>query len=274
MRAHMAKDFPSLLIERKGDVARVTINRAHDRNSINSALMAEVEAALNLLENEETSAVVFTGAGHTHFIGGADGIEMMQLTSEGAHAFSIRIQNLFNRLEASPMITVAAINGLCFGGGYEFALACDLRVAGPNGRIGLPEVKVGLIPGGGGTQRLPRLIGLGKALELILSGRLVKAQEAERLGLIHLAVGEGELEDGVNRLLTPILRQPHYALALAKRAVYGSTKGSMDVGLAVENERFSRCFERTYFRDLMHQQLAEGVLKTSEDIAGLKEKTA
>ena len=271
----MNDNFRQLLIDNRGEVTWVTINRARDRNSINTDLMAELEGALKYLETDATRAVVFTGAGQKYFIGGADGIEMMQLSPNEARAFSERIQGVFNRLENSPLITVAAINGLCFGGGYEFAMACDLRVAGPGARIGLPEVKVGLIPGGGGTQRLPRLLGMGKAMELILSGRLVKADEAERLGMIHLAVGENQLASGVDRLLGPILKQPHYALGLAKQAVLASRQGPFDRGMTVESECFSRCFERPFFRDLMHQQLRDGLLSTTEKIPrAKKEKTS
>jgi enoyl-CoA hydratase/carnithine racemase len=262
--------FEFLQIDGDSNTAWVTINRPNDRNSLNSALMAEIERALDHLESAGTRSAVFTGAGAAYFVGGADGVEMMRLSSEQAFTFSNRIQGLFNRLEQSPLVTVAAINGLCFGGGYEFALACDLRVAGPDARLGLPEVKVGLIPGGGGTQRLPRLVGLGRAMELILSGRLVKAGEAADLGLVHLAVEDGELKSGVRRLLDPILKQPQYALSLAKKAVYASQSGSLDVGLSVESERFSRCFEKNFFKDLMHEQLRQGLLVTSENVADVK----
>lgn len=274
MRHAVNDNFRQLLIDNRGEVTWVTINRDRDRNSINTELMAELEGALKYLEAGATRAVVFTGAGQKYFIGGADGIEMMQLSPDQAQKFSSRIQSVLNRLESSSLITVAAINGLCFGGGYEFALACDLRVAGPAARIGLPEVKVGLIPGGGGTQRLPRLLGMGKALELILSGRLVKADEAERLGMIHLAVGENQLASGVDRLLGPILKQPHYALRLAKQAVLASRRELPDSGLAVESECFSRCFERPFFRDLMHQQLRDGLLSTTENIPEPKKEEA
>ncbi len=266
----MKKQYGKLIIEHRGETSWVTVNRPEDRNSINSALMADIEHVLQMLEEKGTRAAVFTGAEKTFFIGGADGVEMMRLSSGEAHGFSLRIQNLFNRLEASSLVTVAAINGLCFGGGYEFALACDLRVAGASARIGLPEVKVGLIPGGGGTQRLPRLIGLGKAMELILSGRLLRPDEAERHGLINLAVDDDELEEGVARLLEPILKQPHYALSLAKRAVYASAEGGLFHGLGVERERFSRCFEKTYFADLMAEQIREGVLQTSAEVSDMK----
>jgi enoyl-CoA hydratase/carnithine racemase len=264
----MTDHFEHLLIDRRREVAWVTIDRAADRNSINTPLIHEIERLVADLEQEGRRAAVFTGAGSTYFIGGADGIEMMRFARREALVFSKRIQGMFDCLENSPLITVAAINGLCFGGGYEFALACDFRLAVPAARIGLPEVKVGLIPGGGGTQRLPRLVGTGRALELILSGRLLKPTEAEQMGLIHRALGEGELEAGVNRLLEPILKQPQYALTLAKQAVYASGGANLAAGLAVENERFSRCFENPYFRELMHRQLREGVLTTSEKLSG------
>lgn len=258
------RPFRYLLVEDKGEILRVTINRPGDRNSIHSPLMAELDEFYQFAEETKARAIVFTGAGSDYFIGGADGMEMMKLGSGGAHAFSVRIQALFNRMEQSPLINVAAINGLCFGGGYEFALACDLRVAVETARIGLPEVKVGLIPGGGGTQRLTRLVGMGRALRMILSGKLHRGPEAVELGLIHLCVAEGCLEEGIQELLTPILRQPPYVLPLAKGAVYASGHGSMASGLLVESERFSRCFERGFFRDLMKKQLKDGSLKTTE----------
>ena len=268
----MAGEFKHLLIDKRGEVWWVTVNRAEDRNSINSELMDELTGMLALAEKSPARAVVFSGAGEIHFIGGAAGVGMMQPGPEGARNFSTRIQDLFNRMADSPLILVAAISGLCFGGGFEFALACDLRVAEEETRIGLPEVKVGLIPGGGGTQRLPRLIGYGRAMEMILSGRLYKGGEAAELGLVHLVVEAGRLEAGVEKLLLPILRQPQYALSLAKRAVLASTAGSLEEGLKAESHEFSRCFEHDFFPDLMRRQLAEGVLKTTADVSSLKKE--
>ncbi|MBU2551626.1 MAG: enoyl-CoA hydratase/isomerase family protein [Proteobacteria bacterium] len=268
----MGDGLTHLRLEETPPVVRVTIDRVADRNSINSDLMSELESAIERIERTEARAVIFKGAGETHFIGGADGIEMMQLVPDKARTFSHRIQALFNRMEASPLILVAAVSGLCFGGGFEFAMACDLRVAETTARIGLPEVKVGLIPGGGGTQRLPRLVGLGRALEMILSGRLYRGDEAASLGLVHLAVEPGNLDEGAARLLAPILRQPHYALALAKQAVYASGSGSLEDGLGVESERFSRCFEHDFFPDLMRRQIEEGSLTTTADPFSLKRR--
>jgi enoyl-CoA hydratase/carnithine racemase len=263
----MAERFKYLLLDDRSETVHVTINRPQDRNSINSCLMAEIVSLLDQVEKTSARALVFSGAGETYFIGGADGVEMMQLSPNEARAFSKRIQALFNRIEASPLITVAAINGLCFGGGYEFALACDFRVASETARIGLPEVKVGLIPGGGGTQRLPMLVGMGKAIEMILSGRLYKGTEAAEMGLVHLTVSPGRLDAGVRQVLDPVLKQPQYALSLAKHAVYASRSQCLPDGLAVESEQFSRCFEGDFFLDLMQRQLADGSLATSEDVA-------
>ncbi|MBI4776788.1 MAG: enoyl-CoA hydratase/isomerase family protein [Deltaproteobacteria bacterium] len=258
-----------MVVSPEDAICRVTISRPRDRNSIHSELMIELHDFMDEVEKTSIRAVVFSGAGETHFIGGADGVEMMQLQPQEAFRFSRRIQALFNRMESSPLVLVAAIDGLCFGGGFEFAMACDLRVASLRSRIGLPEVKVGLIPGGGGTQRLSRLVGFGRALEMILSGRLYKGDEAAALGLVHLVVDHDELDEGVRILLEPVLRQPQFALSLAKRAVYAARTGSVEAGLGLESEQFSHCFEQDFFRNLMREQLKSGALTTSADISHL-----
>ncbi|MCB2191401.1 MAG: enoyl-CoA hydratase/isomerase family protein [Deltaproteobacteria bacterium] len=261
----MAGEYTHWSLRPGPQVSWAVIDRQVDRNSINSPVMAELEVLLEEVEASGAQVLVFTGAGSSHFIGGADGIEMMQLDRAGGLAFSRRFQALLDRMEASPLLLVAAINGLCFGGGFEFAMACDLRVAAHGARIGLPEVKVGLIPGGGGTQRLPRLVGQGLAMEMILSGKLHPGQDAARMGLVHRAVPDGELEQGVDALLEPILRNPAYALSLAKRAVKAGQGRPLDQGLRAEAELFSECHTHSFFRDLMHQQLDSGALSTSAD---------
>ncbi len=261
----MAKEYSRILFEPRGEVCRVTINRPEDRNSIDSALMEELGKVLRQTEKTTVRAVIFTGAGESHFIGGADGIEMMQCKPKEASAFSARIQKLFNRMEASPLILVAAINGLCFGGGFEFAMACDLRVASEEARIGLPEVKVGIIPGGGGTQRLPQLVGMGRAMEMILSGRLYKGKEAFQAGLVHSVVPSDQLLSEAERILEPILRNPQHAVSQAKRAVRAFSPGLAE-GLKAERKAFSRCFTHDYFLRLMRKQLREGTLKTTVQI--------
>ncbi len=261
----MSDAYPDISLKLDGEVAWAVIQRQADRNSINSEMMDQFRALLIEVEKVGVRALVFTGAGATHFIGGADGIEMMQLDRSGAERFSQRFQDLLNRMEASPLLLVAAINGLCFGGGFEFAMACDLRVATQSARIGLPEVKVGLIPGGGGTQRLPRLVGTGLAMEMILSGKLYSGEQAAAMGLIHRVVPDGGLAKGVGDLLAPMLRNPQYALSLAKQAVKSSQQGGLEYGLAAEAELFSRCHDHSFFRDLMKEQLKSGQLKTTAD---------
>jgi len=262
----MSKEYTRLLVDNQGDICRVTINRPGDRNSIDSILMQEIEDLLTEVEKTTSRAMVFSGAGETYFIGGADGVEMMQCDPQRAGAFSARIQQLFNRMEASPLILVAAINGLCFGGGFEFALACDLRLASETARIGLPEVKVGLIPGGGGTQRLPRLVGSGRAMQMILSGNLYSGKDAFDLGLIHQVVPPDRLCAEAIKMLEPIFRNPQHALSLAKRAVRAAQSHPLTEGLKVESEVFSRCFDQGYFLKLMIKQLKQGALKTTAQL--------
>ncbi|MBU2510432.1 enoyl-CoA hydratase/isomerase family protein [bacterium] len=263
----------NLALTLENDIAWITIHRPQDRNSINSQLMNDLEKQLELVEKTESHAIVFLGGGTDHFIGGADGIEMMQAATEEANAFSKKIQGLFHRMETSPLILVAAIDGLCFGGGYEFALACDFRIATERSRIGLPEVKVGIIPGGGGTQRLTRLVGVGKATEIILGGRLYSGIEAKELGLIHKLAPDTEmLQKEVLDLLKPILKNPQTALSNAKLAIRASQYYGLEEGLDREAQLFSNCFKNNTFRRLMVEQLKKGILKTSSDINELLEK--
>lgn len=255
-----------ILVESHDDICWVTINRPGDRNSLNTALMGEITQLLEETERTAIRALVFTGKGGTHFIGGADGIEMMQCDPEGAWAFSQRIQKLFNRMEESPLILVAAINGLCFGGGFEFSLACDFRIASESARIGLPEVKVGLIPGGGGTQRLPRVVGMGRSMEMILGGQLYKAKEARDLGLIHRAVPGEDLLSETRELLKPVLANPQHALSQAKRALRASQWLPFAEGLQKESLEFKGCFSSDFFVNVMCRQLRSGALETTSKL--------
>jgi enoyl-CoA hydratase len=265
----MAEKYKNLVIENKGEICIVTFHRPHDRNSIDYRTMDEIAAVISELKKSSTRAIIFTGGGDEYFIGGADGILMMQCTPKEVGEFSAILQKLLNKIEESPLITVAAINGLCFGGGYEFALACDLRIASTKALIGLPEVKVGLIPGGGGTQRLPRLVGIGKAMDMILSGRLYKGEEALLQGLVHqVASPETLLADAEKYLRECIFRNPQYALSLAKKAVHASSKGSLAEGLKAENNEFKKCLKHDYFVKLMCKQLKEGILKTTAKLPG------
>jgi enoyl-CoA hydratase/carnithine racemase len=259
----MPETYSRLIVDRDNDFLKVCINRPGDRNSIDSTLMDELIQMLETAETSDFRAVVFKGSGDTYFIGGADGIEMMQCDQDSGRAFSRKIQALFNRMETSPLILVAAINGICFGGGFEFALACDFRIAGESARIGLPEVKVGLIPGGGGTQRLPRLVGTGKAMQMILSGKLYAAKKASALGLVHLCVPDSDIEMACETFMAPILKNPQYALSQAKLAVKAAQNNQFAEGLRRESDAFQHCFKHDFFADLMCRQMEEGVLETT-----------
>jgi enoyl-CoA hydratase/carnithine racemase len=258
--------YARLQVKQVAETCWVTIQRPADRNSIDSELMDELEKCLSAAEQGGARAAVFTGAGGTYFIGGADGVEMMQCDPPGARRFSERIQALFARMEESPLILTAAINGQCFGGGFEFAMACDLRLAGEKARIGLPEVKVGIIPGGGGTQRLPRLVGIGRATEMILTGKLYPAREALSMGLVHRVVPDDRLASEAEAMIAPILRNPRHAIVQAKRALRAAHRQPFADGLRSEREAFSRCFEDDFFVTLMHRQLREGILATTRPL--------
>lgn len=265
----MAEKYRNLIVENKGDICIVAFNRPGDRNSLDTRIIDEIAAVMAALKKSTTRAVIFTGSGNDYFIGGADGIVMMQCTPREVGLFSAKLQNLYDKLEASPLITLAAINGLCFGGGYEFALACDLRIASTRARIGLPEVKVGLIPGAGGTQRLPRLVGIGKAMDMILTGRMYKGEEAMQQGLVHQVVSPETLIAAAEKYLQEyVFPNPQYALSLAKKAVYASHKGSLAAGLKAENIEFKKCLKHDYFVKLMCKQIKEGILKTTAKLPG------
>lgn len=263
---NMSKIDSLINVEVQQNIYSVVINRPGDRNSINTPLMEEIERILTEAEKSSARAVVFSGAGNTFFIGGADALEMMRYAPEEARAFSGRIQQFFNRMEESPLILVAAINGLCYGGGYEFALACDFRVASETARMGLPEVRVGIIPGGGGTQRLPRLVGKGKALDIILRGRLYSAKEALEMGLIHQVFPPDELNAETVKFLEPFFKNPQHALSHAKKAIQAFQNDSFAGGLDKESREFKECFKNDFFVNEICSQVKTGVMPTTQKL--------
>jgi len=257
--------FPNLAISQAQDALWVTINRPGDRNSLDSETIAQLQAQLEVAEASGVRAIVYQGSGEKYFIGGADGVEMYRLCPDEARGFSVRIQRLFNRMERSPLLLIAAIDGLCFGGGLEFALACDLRVASDGSRLGLPEVKLGIIPGGGGTQRLPRVVGFGRAVEMILCGRLHPAHDALEMGLVHAVVPATQLVNWAAEMVARVNAIPAFAFAAAKRAVYGSRSLPLKAGLGLEADRFAECFAENYFADRVREQLADGRLQSTRE---------
>jgi len=253
----------NLEVRAERDVHWVTVDRPGDRNSLDSQTIEELQAHLAQAGESGARAVVYQGGGDTYFVGGADGVEMSELDPEGARTFSQRIQELFNLMEASPLLLIAAIDGLCFGGGLEFALACDLRAASDRSRLGLPEVKLGIIPGGGGTQRLPQMIGFGRAVQMVLGGKLYRAHEALDMGLVHAVVPARDLARWATEAVARAAALPTFAFSAAKRALYASRDLPLDAGLALEADLFAECFSESYFAERVREQLADGRLATT-----------
>ncbi len=222
-------------------VARLTITRPEALNALNRQVLDELAEALGTLEDDaDTRVVVVTGAGRA-FVAGADIAEIAGLPSRAAaEAFSRQGQGVFDRLAASRLVSIMAINGYALGGGLELALAGDLRLMAESARVGLPEIGLGIIPGFGGTQRLARLIGEGRALELVLTGRQIPAAEAWRLGLANQVIPDGDLLASADRLAEELAAKAPAALVAAKRAVRGGIDHELATGLAGEAAWFGR----------------------------------
>jgi len=229
----MTHDYASILFESTGRVAKITFNRPEKRNAIDARMVEELHDAIGRLERDrEMGACIFTGAGEKAFVGGADIAQLRDRTA--ADAFLRVNTGLFSRIEALPIPTIAAIRGYCLGGGCELAMSCDLRVAGKGARFGQPEVALGIIPGAGGTQRLPRLVGLGRAKELIYTGRIIEALEAERIGLVNRVVPDVQVVSAAEDLALEILKNGALALRLAKTCLNESSRTGLETGLLLE----------------------------------------
>jgi enoyl-CoA hydratase len=231
-----------VLTRSDGPIAYVTIDRPEKRNALNSEVRRELLLALDRLESDPAvRVIVITGAGDRAFVAGAD---IGEFAERGPleQREAMEALPLFDRLAACPKPTIAMINGLALGGGCELALACDIRIASDAARLGQPEINLGLIPGGGGTQRLARLIGTGGAMRLILTGDVIGAEESLRLGLVDLVLPDAELEDGTRRLAETIASRSPLALRLAKEAIRAASESPMAAGLALERDLFLVAF--------------------------------
>ncbi|HEX9692283.1 MAG TPA: enoyl-CoA hydratase-related protein [Gemmatimonadales bacterium] len=225
-----------------GGVATVTINRPDKLNALNAAVRTQFVAALNALrEDPDVRVVVVTGAGEKAFVAGADIAEF-----EGRTAVDqFRVMKAYGVFEAAasfPRPIIAAINGFCLGGGCELAMACDIRIASEKAKLGQPEVKLGILPGGGGTQRLPRLVGFGTAAKLLFTGDMVDAREALRIGLVDEVVAPEALADRVRELAGAIAAMSPVALQLIKEALMASQRMPLDEGMRLETTLFGLAF--------------------------------
>jgi enoyl-CoA hydratase len=212
--------YENVLTENRDGILWLTVNRPEKLNALNRATVEEISDAFESAgETEDVVAVVVTGAGEKAFVAGADISELNTLGPVEAKEFALRGQAIYSRIERLTKPVVAAVNGFALGGGCELAMACHLRVASSNAIFGQPEVKLGLIPGYAGTQRLPRLVGKGRALEILLTGRNVDAAEAEKIGLVNSLCEPAELFDVVEGLLQKILANGPLAVAHCIEAV-------------------------------------------------------
>ena len=232
--------YETLLTDLDQGILTVTVNRPDKLNALNRSVLADLDRLMDRVQTDpDIKAVLLTGAGPKAFVAGADISEFLQAGPDEGAALAKRGQDLFFRIERSPKPIIAAVNGFALGGGCELAMSCHFRLASENARFGQPEVNLGIIPGYGGTQRLPRLIGPGRAMELILTGGMIDASEALRIGLVnHVTTPEALLETARGIIQTILTRSP-VAIGQAIAAVNAATQG--DDGYAVEVEKFRGC---------------------------------
>jgi enoyl-CoA hydratase len=232
--------YENLLVENREGTLWITMNRPTKLNALNAQTMSELDAAIAAASaDDDVLALVITGAGEKAFVAGADISELNHLGPIEAREFALRGQAVFERIERLSKPVVAAVNGFALGGGCELAMACHLRVASNNAVFGQPEVKLGLIPGYGGTQRLARLVGRGRALDMLISGRNVSAEEAVTIGLATTVCDQGDLEETVTSLLRTILANGPFAVGLCIEAVNHGLTMSFEDACRLEANLFA-----------------------------------
>jgi enoyl-CoA hydratase len=236
--------YKNILVEREENYAIVTLNRPKMLNALNRALMAELDAAFDeLAADESVRSILLTGAGERAFVAGADISEFNAIPSASVAAeFALRGQAVLNKIERLPKPVIAAINGFALGGGCELAMACDIRIAADTARLGQPEINLGIIPGYGGTQRLPRLVSKGTAKLLCLTGDHITADEALRIGLVDKIVPAADLLVEAKALAAKLAGKAPIAVAAIKHAINVGTEGTLADGLVLEAAQFGLVF--------------------------------
>lgn len=229
--------------EQDGFVGVVTINRPKALNALNSEVLKEIEATFDAIDLDATRAVVLTGAGDKSFVAGADIGEMSTLTKEEGEAFGKVGNDVFRKIETFPIPVIAAVNGFALGGGCEISMSCDIRLCSENAIFGQPEVGLGITPGFGGTQRLARIVGVGKAKEMIYTAFNIKAEEAYRIGLVNAVYPQEELLAAAKKLANKIASNAPIAVRASKKAINEGLQVDMDQAIVVEEKAFGSCFE-------------------------------
>ena len=229
--------------EQDGFVGVVTINRPKALNALNSEVLKEIEATFDAIDLDATRAVVLTGAGDKSFVAGADIGEMSTLTKAEGEAFGKTGNDVFRKIETFPIPVIAAVNGFALGGGCEISMSCDIRICSENAIFGQPEVGLGITPGFGGTQRLARIVGVGKAKEMIYTAFNIKAEEAYRIGLVNAVYPQEELLAAAKKLANKIASNAPIAVRACLFGINEGLQVDMDQAIVVEEKAFGSCFE-------------------------------
>jgi len=236
-------EFKNLSSKINEGIFILTIERPKALNALNRQTLMEIDEALTSAFNDENvKVIVITGSGNKAFVAGADIAEMKNMTPIEAVEFSKLGQKVFRYIEMAKKPVIAAINGYALGGGLELAMACDIRIASKNAKFGQPEVGLGIIPGFAGTQRLPRLVGISKAKELIFTGDMINADEAYRIGLVSKIVEEPDLMNEVFELAKKIISKGPYAVGIAKECINRGTETDIETATEYEAKAFGLCF--------------------------------
>ena len=229
--------------EAKGQVGLLTINRPEALNALNDQVISQLDKILDSIDLNTVRCVIVTGAGQKAFVAGADIAQMKDLSKQEAQEFSKLGNDVFRKLETLPIPTIAAVNGFALGGGCELAMSCDIRLASEAAVFGQPEVGLGITPGFGGTQRMARLVGMGKAKELIYTARNIKAPEALAIGLVQAVYPAEELMEQAEKMAARIAGNAPIAVRACKRDINEGLQVDIDRGVALEEEIFGTCFE-------------------------------
>ena len=234
--------YETIKYEKQGNIALITINRPEALNALNSKVISELEQAVAAVEADTSlGAMILTGEGRS-FVAGADIAEQCPMDPATGRKWGQRGSALMRRIELLPIPTIAAVNGFALGGGCELAMSCDIILASEKAKFGQPEVGLGITPGFSGTQRLPRRVGMAKAKELIFSGKMIKADEAEKIGLVNAVYAPEELMNGAMEMAKSFAANAPVAVRYAKSCIDRGMQMDMDSAIAYENEFFALCF--------------------------------
>lgn len=230
-------------LEHKGDIAILTINRPEALNALNDEVMTQLDKVLDTIDPAVVRCLIVTGAGEKAFVAGADIAQMSGLTKAEGQAFGKHGNDVFRKLETLPVPTIAAVNGFALGGGCELCMSCDIRLCADTAVFGQPEVGLGITPGFGGTQRMARLIGIGKAKELVYTARNIKAPEALSVGLVQAVYPLGDLMEAAMKMAVRIAGNAPIAVRACKKAINDGLQVDMDQAIEIEEKLFGSCFE-------------------------------